>query len=380
MPAGVASALASTDYSQILRSQQPDLSWAPSSIYFWADLLRALDGMHGTGVNGDHFYLGLASESKGDLYGLVNVAAFLAQSMKETIQYDACDENSWDSTSGYSASNSCGQLGQSYQDYTCSAAEAHMACEVDPSMELRATTHAKWYGAPPGMFCAPKSKVPASPKWNYGAGWCDPNVPRATNMTVDEYLAYVAASTAGGEGCRDYAGQKAGRWESCTSGGCPNAAAPNFGRAPRTDVEGCCWWGRGVIQTTGVCNFGKLNYFLGARAAREGRAALFPDVDFCTDPGQICSSGAHPELKWVAGLFYWMNSVQTFSSAGKSFMTELRAFVDGGMTGTAFIDGVSGVVNRGCWSATACPAGAVDGVDDRRKNFDTVLRAMGIRS
>ena len=36
---------------------------------------------------------------------------------------------------------------------------------------------------------------------------------------------------------------------------------------------------------TGRCNFGKLNYFLGARAAREGRKALFPTVDFCKDPG-----------------------------------------------------------------------------------------------
>ena len=30
------------------------------------------------------------------MYGLVNIAAFLAQAMKETIRYDACDENSWD--------------------------------------------------------------------------------------------------------------------------------------------------------------------------------------------------------------------------------------------------------------------------------------------
>ena len=38
--------------------------------------------------------------------------------------------------------------------------------------------------------------------------------------------------------------------------------------ANRTDVEGCCWWGRGVIQiqTTGVCNYGMLNYYLGKRA------------------------------------------------------------------------------------------------------------------
>ena len=77
----------------------------------------------------------------------VNIAAFFAQSMKETIQYDACDENSWDLVNGkYPLSNACGQLGQSYQDYHCSEEEAHMECEVDPQMSLTAVTHAKWYG------------------------------------------------------------------------------------------------------------------------------------------------------------------------------------------------------------------------------------------
>merc|ERR1719174_1543730 len=79
-------------------------------------------------------------------YALVNVAAFLAQAMKETIKYDACDENSWDLVAGkYPASNACGQLGQSYQDYTCPAGEEHMQCEVDPNLEITATTNAKWY-------------------------------------------------------------------------------------------------------------------------------------------------------------------------------------------------------------------------------------------
>ena len=55
------------------------------------------------------------SQPNARTYGLVNLAAFLAQSMKETIKYDACDENNWDATTGYPASNACGQLGQSYQ-------------------------------------------------------------------------------------------------------------------------------------------------------------------------------------------------------------------------------------------------------------------------
>merc|ERR1719326_1954948 len=105
-------------------------------------------------------------------YGLANLAAFLAQCMQETIQYNACDENNWSDGavvqeaggSTYSSTSACGQLHQSYQNYECSAEEdamagGQMACSVDPDMELRAHTQAGWYGAPPKLFCAPRSKV-----------------------------------------------------------------------------------------------------------------------------------------------------------------------------------------------------------------------------
>jgi hypothetical protein len=97
----------------------------------------------------------------GHKYGLINIAAFLAQSMKETIQYNACDEISWDLVNGvYPVSNACGQLGQSYQDYKCSAEEAHKECPVNPNMKIKATTNAKWYGAPAPLYCRPKTDYP----------------------------------------------------------------------------------------------------------------------------------------------------------------------------------------------------------------------------
>ena len=60
-----------------------------------------------------------------------------------------------------------------------------------------------------------------------------------------------------------------------------------------------------------------LDHYLGAghtTSAAHPRPStiLYPDVDFCRDPESICSSTTHPELKWVAGLFYWMSSVQTY--------------------------------------------------------------------
>ena len=53
-------------------------------------------------------------------------------------------------------------------------------------------------------------------------------------------------------------------------------------------------------------------------------------------------------LRFLAGEFYWMESVQSYNKEGWDYFTELRKFVEGGMTGTGFIDSVSGIVNRGC--------------------------------
>ena len=39
----------------------------------------------------------------------------------------------------------------------------------------------------------------------------------------------------------------------------------------------------------------------GKRAADEGRDSRYPDLDFCKDPGLICSRDDHKELKWIAG-------------------------------------------------------------------------------
>lgn len=189
--------------------------------------------MYLEGINDMTFYLGEdVSGVAGTTIGLVNIAAFLAQSMKETIKYDSCDENNWDVNSDgkYPISNACGQLKQSYQDYKCENGTEHFQCEVDPNMEMEASTHAHWYGAPGPLFCGPKSKYPYTGFWDYeyecDFPWKDP----------PEY-------------CGDYVGQKAGRHD--RSGAVKNGNG-------RIDVEGCCWWGRGVIQTSGVCNFGML--------------------------------------------------------------------------------------------------------------------------
>ena len=145
--------------SKLFLYQTPDMQWVPSTVYRYEDFRESLDVMATEGVAGKTFYVGEDVGANGYVYGLINIAAFLAQSMKETIQYDACDENSWDMIGGkYPLSNACGQLGQSYQDYHCSPEEAHMECKVDPNMSIKGVTNSKWYGAPGPMFCG--SAVP----------------------------------------------------------------------------------------------------------------------------------------------------------------------------------------------------------------------------
>jgi len=53
-----------------------------------------------------------------------------------------------------------------------------------------------------------------------------------------------------------------------------------------------------------------LNYYLGKRAADEGRESRYPSIDFCKDPEVICASAEYKELKWVAGS-EWESSRET---------------------------------------------------------------------
>ncbi|CAE7496999.1 unnamed protein product [Symbiodinium natans] len=370
--------------------------WLPSDIYTWPDMIQAVRLMATSGVGSLKLWLGDTNH----LYGLVNVAAFLAQCMQETIQYNACDENNWSDKavvqeaggSVYSSASACGQLHQSYQDYSCSPEEdalagGKMACDVDPNMEMRAFTQAGWYGAPAKLFCAPRSKVPKAPRWDYSAPWCAPEdgyghvPPFADDVPLDEYFEYVN----GGGSCKDYQGIKTGGWtfagDGCVDGACPNSDAPLFGQPEgREDVEGCCWWGRGVIQTTGTCNFGKLNFFMGKRAADEGRSSIYPQIDFCKNPNSICDPSSPGELKWVAGMFYWLNAVQPYTSGGWDYIAELKKWVDNGMQqgDRSFINGASGIVNRGCHNPPNCGTGELHAATERAQNFDKVLKAMGL--
>jgi len=381
----------------VFQYQTPTNTWLDSTLYTWTDMIEGVRIMAETGIGTQKLYIG---ENGNINYGLVNIAGFLGQCMKETIMYNACDENNWSNGDvakqfggvTYTSSYACGQGKQSYQDYKCgkdddAIAGGKMACDVDPDMEMIAHTQAEWYGAPPKMFCAPKSKIPKAPRWNYKGPWCPqaggygfktPFPDDKDNTTLHNYFNYVNK----GGSCRDYDGIKSGGWAYCGGKGCASNPAPVFHREARTDVEGCCWWGRGVIQTTGVCNFGKLNYYMGTRGKTEGRDVLYPDIDFCKNPEAICEPGAPKALKWIAGFFYWLNSVQSYvDKDGWVFMDKVKNWTDAGMNlaDKSYINACSGIVNRGCYNPP-CGGNAMDGGAQRAANFAKVMQAIGIGS
>jgi len=131
--------------TELFLYETPDMQWLPSTVYRFDGFFDGLQVMYKDGVNGNKVYMGENDPacSHCHMYGIVNVAAFLAQAMKETIRYDACDENSWDRVGTmemYPISNACGQLGQSYQDYHCKEEERFMECEVDNNMSIKAVS------------------------------------------------------------------------------------------------------------------------------------------------------------------------------------------------------------------------------------------------
>ena len=140
----------------------------------------------------------------------------------------------------------------------------------------------------------------------------------------------------------------------------------------RIDIEGCCYWGRGVLLTRGNCNIGKLNHYLGMGAARDGRKSLYPDIDFCRDPEATCSSSYGEELRWTTSMLEWADTVQRYNNDGWVYEDELFKFVDGGMTNDRFIDDTNRILSRGC-HINGCSDLEVRMADERKANFYTII-------
>ncbi|CAH8224484.1 hypothetical protein VAE122_2980426 [Vibrio aestuarianus] len=377
--------------NQAFLFETPQSQWIPSTVYKWQDFLDGLSAMHNIGVAGNKFWLidENADEETNIKYAKVAIAAFLAQSMQETIRYNACDENNWSESrwgapTDYPMAASCGQLGQRYADYgvnPISGLDHAYSCPRNDKMEVSALTHAQWYGAPAPVFAAPDAVLEErgllvngfAGRWT-NTEHCNSEVPETVDTSKQVWER---------DECKVYVGQKAGTflWDGSS----------------QESVQGCGWWGRGVIQTTGRQNFGTLNHYLGRSHVDPSTIGqtidgltveappenpLYAELDFCSNPGLICSSEENKEIKWIAGLFYWVTSVQAYpDESGKygdwNYYNELKAYVDNGMKGTQFIDDVSGIVNRGCPDLT-CDTGDVHNIKERRDNFTNVLKLLGL--
>ena len=115
-------------------------------------------------------------------------------------------------------------------------------------MTITATTNAKWWGAPAPLFCGPKELYEFTGSWDHSIA-CKCFWRTILNIEFVSQGYILSRLMIPGDdqwanpptSCDDYEGQKGGGFKNGSPS--PNALG-------RTDVEGCCWWGRGVIQTT----------------------------------------------------------------------------------------------------------------------------------
>eukprot|EP00571_Detonula_confervacea_P000915 CAMPEP_0172329518 /NCGR_PEP_ID=MMETSP1058-20130122/60926_1 /TAXON_ID=83371 /ORGANISM="Detonula confervacea, Strain CCMP 353" /LENGTH=540 /DNA_ID=CAMNT_0013046697 /DNA_START=554 /DNA_END=2176 /DNA_ORIENTATION=- len=261
------------------------------------------------------------------MYGLVNLAAFLANCMVEAIEDDTCDELNWQEFEGkYAISNSCGQEGRSYEDEDCALGTTEfLSCDVDQSMQVTAVSRGTQMRAPPPLKCQ--------------------------SGTGDENLA--------------------GYWDSPSGRRVQNVEYANV--AGRTDIEGCCFFGRGALLTRGICQIGKINYYLGKRGAELGRSTLYPKLDFCQYPEVTCTSANGEQLRWTTAFFEWSERVQRYQRNGWNFEDQLAQFVEGGMTSDSFITGVSRILSRGCHESGCSEIGEVRMLNKRITNFFMIV-------
>lgn len=133
---------------------------------------------------------------------------------------------------------------------------------------------------------------------------------------------------------------------------------------PGTPTAGCCWWGRGAIQTTGPHNYKMLQDEV------VSELPALAGVDLCANPEAICQN---EQLKWLGALYYWTSVVQT----SVPFETSLYNFVVTGFSdegsvvgGASFNAGTGGMVNNGYWGAQA------HGNPGRMSYFHDIINAL----
>lgn len=173
--------------------------YGPSEEYLHQDMMNALNVVVYQLPISLAFYGGENFELVGINYGLVNLAAFLANAMVEGIKIDSCDEWNTDDIDSenwkYPLANSCGQYGRSYQGEICRE-DVDSMCPIVKSMNLTALssplTDSPSLKGPPPFFCRP---------------------------TVDK-------------------GTFVGYYDSMTETIVQSAFANSMGRS---NVEGCCW-------------------------------------------------------------------------------------------------------------------------------------------
>lgn len=133
-----------------------------------------------------------------------------------------------------------------------------------------------------------------------------------------------------------------------------------------------------MLHSKGICQYGKLNHYLGQKAADEGRTSMFPDVNFCLDPGAVCSSSKYTNMKWITGLFRWVMDIQTYNVEDFNYIDALNKFVDGGFEDWSFIHRVSGIVSQGCHNPPCVKGAEFDGMQ-RKEVFVKTLKLFGLR-
>ncbi|KAL7551349.1 hypothetical protein ACHAWF_014540 [Thalassiosira exigua] len=355
-----------------------------SYVYRYEHLLNAIRTMSTVAVNGDLFYLGYGKEVQDGseetrqlqvgedpsgkalgptdvsetslVYGLVNLAAYHAQAMTESIIHDACEERNVnhlpnDNLDGiglddgkdvhrFPISKPCGQHGRSYDEETSPSGESRYDCttqingEEFANMEARAISRGHWAGVPGSFYCGSRDVHGTTGFWDAMVG-----------REVDK-------------------------------------VDPTPKGIGKMDVEGCCWWGRGSLSIKGTCIYGKLNYHLGKnKADRKGaKNAMFPDVDFCRDPGKICTGADSVPLRWISGMYGWIERVQKYKINGYRYMDELTRYVNEDLVNTKFFSAATDIHVLGCHEEGSCANGrTVEDYNARLRAFEKVLSLLGLQ-
>lgn len=94
--------------------------------------------------------------------------------------------------------------------------------------------------------------------------------------------------------------------------------------------------------------------------------------------GEICGGLNSIPLRWITGMYHWMENIQKYDQPGFNYLDELTLYVNNNLGDNNFVEKTSNIHVLGCHE-NSCSGKSINDMDARVRNFEKILSSFGLQ-